>query len=166
MPALDDDPSSWPIDGRQQLARSHRPNPCSKWKASWPRVHDVELIEAKRLERAPHGRSQRWRVRAFDLETEAPLPSDNQQVELGPSVSRPKKTFIATGHQPPPNLSDQEAFPARPKFRVAKQVAGRLDPEQSMREPAIGDIELRGFDDTLPQVLGPRLQLFYHVGSR
>jgi hypothetical protein len=111
-----------------------------------------------------HGLRQLRRIGILELETESPATVEHQQVELRAGVRRPE-VGVAIAHDPQ-HLLERKPLPRRAELRVPLERRIRVNPEQSVEQPAVAELDFWRFDLTLANVLVPGRELSHDECAR
>ncbi|HWU39817.1 MAG TPA: hypothetical protein VN203_19380, partial [Candidatus Acidoferrum sp.] len=101
-------------------------------------VQDVQVVQSEVMKRDVSGSSQFRRHGSLNLKAEAGTAAHNQQIEFGSGMSGPEEALMIFGLDPADQLSDHEALPGCPGFRVGFDIGEGPEIQQGVQETAIG----------------------------
>ena len=121
----------------------------------FPCVDDIQSVQAQIRKGVPH----RWRYprrhRPLDFHTNPLSPPDDEEVEFSSGMRRPEIAFLRPGPQLTNHLPNNKTLPGCTNLGMTLQVRLRLDIQQRVKYPAVGQVYLGGFHLPLPYVLVP-----------
>jgi len=131
--------------------------------APCPWIDHAKPLEPKIAQRDAHRRHELGGVGALELDPDAATILHEQKVEFSPCMGTPKIGLVRTCKAK--GALDGESFPGRTTLRVPEQGAVIWDAEQLVEQAAVPDVDFRGLDLALAQILEPRVQLANHKST-
>ena len=116
-------------------------------------IDDGDFIELQVMERGVHRTGGLGGFGMFAFEAESAVAANEEQVELGAAVGRPKPGLPSGGfHQ---DLFNHETFPGRSALGMSTEIVECFEAEQSVEQAAIADVDFGLLHESFAEVFEP-----------